>query len=69
MEKLLSAGILFPVLLALALVAGAPAAPQEIVGEIKDLEKTLGFRDTGNFAKSSNTINAYYRCYYTAPAR
>ena len=60
MEKLLTC-ITFLMLPALA----SGAAPQEIIDEIKDLEKTLGFRGTRNFTKSSTTIHAYYRCYYT----
>ena len=39
--------------------------PQDLVGALKDLEKTLGFRKTGNFRRPSNETVADYRCYYT----
>ncbi len=66
---------LLPVALASAL-AGAyaadqpvppdtPAARQEVITAIKDLEKTLGFHETNNFRAESEKITAYYRCYYT----
>jgi hypothetical protein len=41
------------------------STPQDLVGALKDLEKTLGFRKTGNFRRQSNDTVADYRCYYT----
>ncbi|HZS49226.1 MAG TPA: hypothetical protein VFA54_00080 [Bryobacterales bacterium] len=42
-----------------------PAAREQMIREMKELEKALGFRRSGNFLNSSDKIAAYYRCYYT----
>jgi hypothetical protein len=39
--------------------------PQDLVGVLKQLEKTLGFRKTENFRRPSDQTVADYRCYYT----
>jgi hypothetical protein len=39
--------------------------PQDLVGVLKRLEKTLGFRKTENFSHPSDQTVADYRCYYT----
>ncbi len=41
------------------------STPQDLVGALKDLEKTLGFRKTENFRRHSDDTVADYRCYYT----
>jgi hypothetical protein len=41
------------------------STPQDLVSALKDLEKTLGFRKTGNFRRDSSETVADYRCYYT----
>jgi hypothetical protein len=42
---------------------------QELIAEIKDFQRTLGFSggfsEQGNFRSYSETQKAYYRCYYT----
>jgi len=45
--------------------AAAPFANQQIVTEMKDLQKTLGFEDTKNFVRLADRPTAIYRCYYT----
>ena len=46
--------------------ASRPSYPhQDVIREIKDLEKTLGFQATENFLNYSEATPAYYRCYYT----
>jgi hypothetical protein len=45
-----------------------PAAPEDrrqVIDAIQDLEKSLGFQPTGNFQARSDTVAAYYRCYFT----
>jgi hypothetical protein len=42
-----------------------PTTPQDLVGALKHLEKTLGFRKTKNFSSHSDQSVADYRCYYT----
>jgi hypothetical protein len=37
----------------------------ELIAEIKDFQKTLGFEEEGNFQKYSEDQRALYRCYYT----
>jgi len=61
----------------LILIAGAPAcslkeppastpfANQQIVEEMKDLQKALGFKDTKNFGRLAERPTAVYRCYFT----
>ncbi|HEV2493256.1 MAG TPA: hypothetical protein VG204_09320 [Terriglobia bacterium] len=44
--------------------ASPPSRPA-LIHAIKKLERSLGFRRTGNFKTHSETIAAYYRCYYT----
>ena len=48
-------------------VSSSPASfpRQEIIIEIKTLEKRLGFSDSRSFSKSTSQIEAYHRCYYT----
>jgi hypothetical protein len=43
----------------------ADSTPQDLVGALKHLEKTLGFRKTENFRRQSDETVADYRCYYT----
>lgn len=43
----------------------APFPRQELIAEIKDFQKTLGFEDQENFSSYSETQKALYRCYYT----
>lgn len=43
----------------------ASTTPQDLVGALKHLEKTLGFRKTKNFSRHSDQSVADYRCYYT----
>lgn len=38
---------------------------QELIAEIKDFQKTLGFEEEGNFRSYSEEQRALYRCYYT----
>ena len=74
----LSQRLLGPGILLLAAVAAgcgarraavtAPSAPfprQEIIAEIKDFQKTLGFEEQQNFLHYSDEQRALYRCYYT----
>ena len=43
-----------------------PSFPrQDVILEIKDFQRRLGFQDTENFLRYSETTRAYYRCYYT----
>jgi len=39
--------------------------PEELIGAVKNVERTLGFQPTANFLTNSDSITAYYRCYYT----
>jgi hypothetical protein len=32
---------------------------------MKEMQRSLGFSQTGNFKKHSGSVKAYYRCYYT----
>jgi len=41
------------------------STPRDLVGALKHLEKTLGFRKTENFRRESDETVADYRCYYT----
>ncbi len=54
-------------LLALLLAAfpGGAEDRDELVSEMKELQQSLGFPQTGNFKKHSTHVKAYYRCYYT----
>jgi hypothetical protein len=48
--------------------AGPPPGPfprQDLIRALKHLEKTLGFRRTKSFSRSSDRSVASYRCYYT----
>ncbi len=45
--------------------AEGPVSPHDAVREIKELEKSLGLKETGSFLKHSDNRAAYYRCYYT----
>jgi len=45
--------------------AAAPFANQQIVAEMKDLQKALGFEDTKNFVRLAEQPTAIYRCYFT----
>jgi hypothetical protein len=47
--------------------AATPPPTRELIDGIRDFENTLGVGKTGNFERGSNTIKAYYRCYYTGP--
>jgi hypothetical protein len=61
----------------LILIAGATAcglkkppasttfANQQIVEELKDLQRALGFEDTKNFVRLAERPTAIYRCYFT----
>ena len=42
-----------------------PFPRQELIAEIKDFQKTLGFEEDGNFRRYSEEQKALYRCYYT----
>jgi hypothetical protein len=42
-----------------------PFANQQIVEEMKGLQKALGFEDTKNFARLAERPAAVYRCYFT----
>src|SRR5574340_1094735 len=44
---------------------GAPADRRQVIDAIQSLEKSLGFQPTGNFQTRSDTVAAYYRCYFT----
>lgn len=49
-------------------VATLPIAPfprQDLIAEIKDFQRTLGFQDRQNFLRYSANSKALYRCYYT----
>ena len=45
--------------------AGRAADPEQTIRGVKDLERSLGFKPTGNFARSDTRVPAYYRCYFT----
>jgi hypothetical protein len=45
--------------------ASPPTSTQDLVGALKHLEKSLGFRKTENFRRQSDETVADYRCYYT----
>jgi len=45
--------------------AATPFANQQIVEEMKDLQKALGFEDTKNFVRLAERPTAIYRCYFT----
>ena len=51
--------------LLLAAFAGDAEDRDELVSEMKELQESLGFPRTGNFKKHSESVKAYYRCYYT----
>ena len=36
-----------------------------IIGQIKEVERDLGYQQTKVFTKSGSTVEAYYYCYYT----
>ncbi|OFV97682.1 MAG: hypothetical protein A3F68_05370 [Acidobacteria bacterium RIFCSPLOWO2_12_FULL_54_10] len=38
---------------------------KDIIAEIKEFQRSVGFAPTGNFLEYSETTPAYYRCYYT----
>ena len=42
-----------------------PFANQQIVEEMKDLQRALGFEDTKNFVRVAERPTAIYRCYFT----
>jgi hypothetical protein len=73
-KKLLASGILALVAIAAGCilrrteVTGLSSSPpyprQELIAEIKDFQKTLGF-ESGNFQSYSEKQRALYRCYYT----
>ncbi len=46
-------------------VPSAPFPRQEIITEIKNFQKTLGFEEQQNFLRYSDEQQALYRCYYT----
>ena len=48
-----------------AVSRGAPHPRQELIADIKDFEKQLGFQETNNFSRHSDKAAADYRCYYT----
>ena len=48
-----------------AVSAGVPHPRQELIAEIKNFEKQLGFEETNNFSRHSGKTAADYRCYYT----
>ena len=48
-----------------AVSKGAPHPRQELIAEIKDFEKQIGFQETNNFSRHSDKAAADYRCYYT----
>ena len=48
-----------------AVSRGVPHPRQELIAEIKDFEKQLGFQETNNFSRHSDNAAADYRCYYT----
>ena len=71
-KKLLVPGMLFLVAAAAGCIMnrvtaiGSPSFPrQELIAEIKDFQKTLGFDAQRNFLSYSQTQKAIYRCYYT----
>lgn len=71
-QKLFVSGILALVVIAAGCimkrtaVSGLAAFPrQELIAEIKDFQKTLGFAEDGNFRSYSEKQRALYRCYYT----
>jgi len=45
--------------------AAVPFPRQDLIAEIQDFQKTLGFEEQENFRSYSETRKAYYRCYYT----
>jgi hypothetical protein len=50
-----------------SLAQGGPRAyPTTKIQQLKAVERSAGFKPTGNFARSDPRITAYYRCYYTA---
>lgn len=38
---------------------------KDIIAEIKEFQRSVGFEPTGNFLEYSETTPAYYRCYFT----
>ncbi len=40
-------------------------ASQDIISSLKEYQRALGLPQTGNFQTTSETRQAYYRCYYT----
>ncbi len=55
------AGLLTAVVVACA----AAQTAQELIPQLKDFQKTLGWTPTGSFLHTSERQKAYYRCYYT----
>lgn len=43
------------------------ATPEAIIQKVKQVERSAGFRSTGNFAHTRLHVRAYYRCYFTGP--
>jgi hypothetical protein len=39
--------------------------PEPTIQRVKAVERAVGFKPTGNFAREDPTIRAYFRCYYT----
>ncbi|HZT31062.1 MAG TPA: aminopeptidase [Bryobacteraceae bacterium] len=61
------AGVFLAIFLADGHLHAQTTPNRELIDGMKDFESKLGFPKTRNFGRDSETLKAYYRCYYTGP--